>query len=172
MRCPTCVNLKIETGSYFCSQECFKASWKTHKSSHATCCAAAETSGTPPPANKDIAVAAENSIYEKEKLTTSKQLEEIETLLTQRLAELEFEKRTTKATATKLTGRDLERERYTNRKLVQIAAHEGNFNTSSKALAAQYEHKPDTTHDKTRAAVIHHTGSHYHMAGSVQFQRG
>mmetsp|Transcript_6138 Transcript_6138/g.15140 ORF Transcript_6138/g.15140 Transcript_6138/m.15140 type:complete len:89 (+) Transcript_6138:2-268(+) len=45
-------------------------------------------------------------------------------------------------------------------------------NIGSKALPAQYQHKADTTHDKTASAVRHHTGSHYHMAGSVQFQRG
>lgn len=33
LRCPTCVKLGIP-GSYFCSQDCFKGSWKTHKGIH------------------------------------------------------------------------------------------------------------------------------------------
>ncbi|ESO09558.1 hypothetical protein HELRODRAFT_73702 [Helobdella robusta] len=33
LRCPTCVKLKL-TGAFFCSQECFKSSWNTHKLVH------------------------------------------------------------------------------------------------------------------------------------------
>ena len=33
LRCPTCVKLGIP-GSFFCSQECFKGSWKSHKGIH------------------------------------------------------------------------------------------------------------------------------------------
>ena len=96
-------------------------------------------------------------------------------LLKKRLAELEVESsnvQNTRLTMASLSLKDLARERFTNRKLVQIAMHEGSMNVGSKALAAQYEHKPDTTHDATASAVRHHTGSHYHGAGSVQFQRG
>ncbi|XP_020288896.1 methionine aminopeptidase 1 [Pseudomyrmex gracilis] len=33
LQCPTCLKLGIQ-GSYFCSQDCFKGSWKTHKVIH------------------------------------------------------------------------------------------------------------------------------------------
>ncbi|XP_065191224.1 methionine aminopeptidase 1-like [Sycon ciliatum] len=33
LRCPTCVKLGIP-GSFFCSQDCFKSSWKAHKGVH------------------------------------------------------------------------------------------------------------------------------------------
>ncbi|NXT99717.1 MAP1 aminopeptidase, partial [Buphagus erythrorhynchus] len=33
LQCPTCLKLGIQ-GSYFCSQECFKGSWATHKLLH------------------------------------------------------------------------------------------------------------------------------------------
>uniref|UniRef100_A0A7S3EKX0 C6H2-type domain-containing protein n=1 Tax=Rhodosorus marinus TaxID=101924 RepID=A0A7S3EKX0_9RHOD len=35
LRCPTCVKLTLpDDGSYFCSQDCFKRSWKLHKLHH------------------------------------------------------------------------------------------------------------------------------------------
>lgn len=33
LQCPTCIKLGIQ-GSFFCSQECFKNNWKTHKIIH------------------------------------------------------------------------------------------------------------------------------------------
>lgn len=33
LQCPTCLKIGIK-GSYFCSQDCFKGSWKTHKVIH------------------------------------------------------------------------------------------------------------------------------------------
>ncbi|XP_015516122.1 methionine aminopeptidase 1 [Neodiprion pinetum] len=33
LQCPTCLKIGIQ-GSYFCSQDCFKGSWKTHKVIH------------------------------------------------------------------------------------------------------------------------------------------
>lgn len=33
LQCPTCIKLGIQ-GSYFCSQDCFKKSWRTHKVIH------------------------------------------------------------------------------------------------------------------------------------------
>ena len=33
LQCPTCIKLEIK-GSFFCSQECFKSNWNTHKSVH------------------------------------------------------------------------------------------------------------------------------------------
>lgn len=36
LRCPTCVKLELDlvAESYFCSQDCFRGSWKTHKELH------------------------------------------------------------------------------------------------------------------------------------------
>ncbi|KAI8816675.1 peptidase M24, structural domain-containing protein [Fimicolochytrium jonesii] len=45
LRCPTCMKLNIVDGSHFCSQDCFKASWGTHKAIHQTA-AAAVSNGT------------------------------------------------------------------------------------------------------------------------------
>ena len=94
-------------------------------------------------------------------------------LIQKRIAELELEQvanTNKKLTMNVLTDKDHRQQQYTNKQLVRIAMQEGNI--GSKALPAQYQHKADTTHDKTASAVRHHTGSHYHMAGSVQFQRG
>lgn len=33
LQCPTCIKLGIK-GSFFCSQECFKANWSQHKAVH------------------------------------------------------------------------------------------------------------------------------------------
>ena len=33
LQCPTCIKLNIQ-GSFFCTQECFKANWKLHKNLH------------------------------------------------------------------------------------------------------------------------------------------
>jgi len=37
LRCPDCVKFKIKEGSFFCSKECFKASWQSHKDNHKEC---------------------------------------------------------------------------------------------------------------------------------------
>ncbi|KAJ3038212.1 Methionine aminopeptidase 1 [Rhizophlyctis rosea] len=34
LRCPKCMSFDIVEGSHFCSQDCFKGSWGTHKSIH------------------------------------------------------------------------------------------------------------------------------------------
>ncbi|KAI8370088.1 hypothetical protein EDC96DRAFT_101656 [Choanephora cucurbitarum] len=34
LQCPTCVKLGKDEGSFFCSQDCFKKSWGTHKAVH------------------------------------------------------------------------------------------------------------------------------------------
>ena len=44
--------------------------------------------------------------------------------------------------------------------------------SSSNAIPSQYYHKKDVVNDTTANAHRHHTGSHYVMAGGVQFQRG
>lgn len=33
LQCPTCLKLGIQ-GSFFCSQDCFKGNWKSHKVLH------------------------------------------------------------------------------------------------------------------------------------------
>lgn len=33
LQCPTCIKLGIQ-GSFFCSQDCFKSNWKSHKIIH------------------------------------------------------------------------------------------------------------------------------------------
>lgn len=33
LQCPTCLKMGIQ-GSYFCSQDCFKSYWKSHKIIH------------------------------------------------------------------------------------------------------------------------------------------
>ncbi len=45
-------------------------------------------------------------------------------------------------------------------------------NSGSKAIPSQYYHKKYVVNDTTANANRHHTGSHYVMAGGVQFQRG
>ena len=37
LRCPNCTKFKIEAGSYFCAQDCFKSYWATHKKIHEEC---------------------------------------------------------------------------------------------------------------------------------------
>ncbi|EDQ91413.1 uncharacterized protein MONBRDRAFT_17874 [Monosiga brevicollis MX1] len=34
MRCPTCIKMNIDIGSFFCSQACFKGAWNDHKMTH------------------------------------------------------------------------------------------------------------------------------------------
>ncbi len=105
--------------------------------------------------------------------------EESLNLLRQRIAQLEVVETTQTTTRlsnsvlysmSSLADKHAQKERYNNRKLVQLHMLEGSI--GSKALPSQFEHKADTTHDITASAVRHHTGSHYHMAGSVQFQKG
>jgi hypothetical protein len=56
-----------------------------------------------------------------------------------------------------------------NKLLARLAADaKGN----SKAIPSQYVYKPDAADNAAKRAIVHHTGSHYHMAGSKQFQLG
>jgi hypothetical protein len=60
-----------------------------------------------------------------------------------------------------------------NALLARSARASSNKNGStSKAIASQYAHKQAPADNAAARAVVHHTGSHYHMAGGVQFQRG
>jgi hypothetical protein len=55
-----------------------------------------------------------------------------------------------------------------NRRLAQFA----HKNPNSKAIPSAYVHKVDAADNAAKRAIVHHTGSHYHMAGSKQFQKG
>jgi hypothetical protein len=59
-----------------------------------------------------------------------------------------------------------------NRTLAREHATFSKKANSSKALPAQFHHKMDVADNAAKRAIVHHTGSHYHMAGSKQFQRG
>jgi hypothetical protein len=59
-----------------------------------------------------------------------------------------------------------------NRTLAREHANFSKKANSSKALPAQFHHKMDVADNAAKRAIVHHTGSHYHMAGSKQFQRG
>ena len=62
-----------------------------------------------------------------------------------------------------------EQENFDRKLLAKIAAVEkGN----TKAIPSQYVFKQDVADNAAKRAVVHHTGSHYHMAGSRQFQKG
>jgi hypothetical protein len=41
-----------------------------------------------------------------------------------------------------------------------------------KAIPSNYVYAPSPADNAAKRAIVHHTGSHYHMAGSRQFQRG
>lgn len=41
-----------------------------------------------------------------------------------------------------------------------------------KAIPSTYVYAPSPADNAAKRAIVHHTGSHYHMAGSKQFQRG
>mmetsp|Transcript_230 Transcript_230/g.471 ORF Transcript_230/g.471 Transcript_230/m.471 type:complete len:598 (-) Transcript_230:2758-4551(-) len=56
-----------------------------------------------------------------------------------------------------------------NQQLTKSFQHEG---VGSKALPSQYVHKQGAAFDSRMAENRHHRGSHYVMAGGVQFQRG
>jgi hypothetical protein len=46
------------------------------------------------------------------------------------------------------------------------------FKGTSKAIASNYTYKPSAADNKQRRAIVHHAGSHFHMAGTRQFHRG
>lgn len=62
-----------------------------------------------------------------------------------------------------------QQQRATNKILGrQMARTKGN----SKAIASNFVHKEKAADNPAARAIVHHAGSHYHMAGSRQFQRG
>jgi len=67
------------------------------------------------------------------------------------------------------------REAQNNRQLALAQMRNGGVGV--KAIASQYQHKQKEAHNEATAAIRHHWGaggggSHYHLAGSVQFQKG
>jgi hypothetical protein len=68
----------------------------------------------------------------------------------------------------KQKNKNLDKNR--NKQLASCSNFESDM--GSKAIPSQYYHKKDVVNDVTANAVRHHTGSHYVMAGGVQFQRG
>jgi hypothetical protein len=89
------------------------------------------------------------------------------------------------ATAAPLAIRQIERQLRTgsnqevadrdqdkmNKLLARSAAH-AKKGGGAKALPSQYVHKPQAADNAAKRAIVHHTGSHYVMAGSKQFQKG
>mgnify|MGYP003385927014 CR=1 FL=1 len=65
-----------------------------------------------------------------------------------------------------------EDEKKNHKMLMRSIMAETNKNQGSKAIASQYYSKELPAHDSRAAANVHHTGSHYVMAGSKQFQKG
>ena len=47
-----------------------------------------------------------------------------------------------------------------------------NRGNTTKILPSQFLYQPSPADNAAARAIVHHTGSHYHMAGSKQYQRG
>jgi hypothetical protein len=63
------------------------------------------------------------------------------------------------------------KDKKQNKIMIKNLVKETNI-SGSNAIPSQYYHKKDVVNDTTANAYRHHTGSHYVMAGGVQFQRG
>jgi len=63
------------------------------------------------------------------------------------------------------------KDKKQNKIMIKNLVKETNI-SGSNAIPSQYYHKKDVVNDTTANAHRHHTGSHYVMAGGVQFQRG
>jgi hypothetical protein len=73
------------------------------------------------------------------------------------------------------TGQDAvadQKQDKMNKLLARSAAHATKSGGASKALPSQYVHQPKAADNAAKRAIVHHTGSHYVMAGSKQFQKG
>jgi hypothetical protein len=78
----------------------------------------------------------------------------------------EFDKKTANATNHAMV---VSQQRETYKLLNKSAMYE---KQESKANPATFTHKIKEADNAAKRAIVHHTGSHYHMAGGVQFQRG
>jgi hypothetical protein len=67
---------------------------------------------------------------------------------------------------------DRERQLKMNKLLARGARMSKKTANASKAIASQFHYREKPADNAAARAVVHHTGSHYHMAGGVQFQRG
>ena len=72
--------------------------------------------------------------------------------------------------ATEIRIDSLNKERDYNKYLADSAKFAKNGD--SKAIPSNYVYQPSPADNAEKRAIVHHTGSHYHMAGSRQFQRG
>jgi hypothetical protein len=84
------------------------------------------------------------------------------------LAIRQIERQLRTGTNQDLAGREQDKM---NRLLARSAAH-ASKSGGNKALPSQYVHKPQAADNAAKRAIVHHTGSHYVMAGSKQFQKG
>jgi len=64
------------------------------------------------------------------------------------------------------------RNEWDYQKFLSDSAKYANKKGDSKALPSNYVYPPSPADNAEKRAIVHHTGSHYHMAGSKQFQRG
>ena len=69
-------------------------------------------------------------------------------------------------------GIALARERKYKCFIGRAHARAKKMESSSKALPAQYYHRQDAADNADRRAIVHHTASHYVMAGGGQYNRG
>ncbi|KAJ1484052.1 hypothetical protein T484DRAFT_1948690 [Baffinella frigidus] len=69
-------------------------------------------------------------------------------------------------------GIALARERKCKSFMSRAFARASKKESSSKALPAQYYHRQDAADNADRRAIVHHTASHYVMAGGGQYNRG
>lgn len=67
---------------------------------------------------------------------------------------------------------DREQQLQLNRLLARSARQSKNGGNTTKAIASQFAPQVRAADNAAARAVVHHAGSHYHMAGGVQFQRG
>jgi len=74
--------------------------------------------------------------------------------------------------AAQLSSAAVAREKANNKYLSKQAAIASRKVSSSKAIPSIYVYKPGAADNSAKRAIVHHTGSHYHMAGSRQFQKG
>jgi hypothetical protein len=65
---------------------------------------------------------------------------------------------------------DIKNEQEDKKLLARLAHTTAKRN--NKAISSQFVYQPNAADNAEKRAIVHHTGSHYHMAGSKQFQKG
>ncbi len=81
-----------------------------------------------------------------------------------------LEERATKRGAMSMLSIEEQKEQRARHAIINSAM--ARAKGSSKANPGQSVYKPDVADNPARRAIVHHTSSHYHMAGSKQFQLG